>query len=172
MDDQKKSQNIPSDRENLCRINIGEYQVTNKGGMLVTYGLGSCLGVALFDKEASVAGLIHIKRPAISEHNNARETLFADTGIKSMFDDMRSYGATSCQTIAKIAGGSDMEDIPSAVGRGIGEQNIQQAKETLTKLDITVVDTDVGGTSVRSIFFDGHSGNLTIETEESNQYVI
>ena len=153
-------------------VAIGEYAVTAAGCELVTYGLGSCLGVALFDAAAGVAGLAHIKRPNASGQQTSDDAVFADTGIRALYNEMQSQGATRRNTVAKLVGGIDTGNRTSLVCTGIGERNIEQADATLAALGIMVVDRDVGGDTVRSVFLDGGSGVLTIETACGDRYMI
>jgi chemotaxis protein CheD len=159
-------------------VAIGDYAITDTGCELITYGLGSCLGVALVDSAAGVAGLAHIKRPTTFKRPNTSgqqattDAVFADTGIRLLFGEMRSCGATRRHTVAKLAGGIGMDASRPAVGTGIGRRNIEQARDTLATLDITVAGTDVGGTAVRSVFLDGSTGVLTIETTGGDRETI
>jgi chemotaxis protein CheD len=154
--------------KHVRQIDIGEYGVTDTGDTFVTYGLGSCLGVALFDERKCVTGVIHIKRPTAPRGTEANNAAFADTGIRMLFDEMQSYGATSRHTNATLVGGIDTGGAASAVNMGIGQKNINQARETLDTLAIPVSDTVVGGTEVLSIYFDGASGEATIETNSTD----
>ena len=150
--------------KHVRQIDIGEYGVTDTGDTFVTYGLGSCLGVALFDERKCVTGVIHIKRPTAPRGTEANNAAFADTGIRMLFDEMQSYGATAQNVTATLAGGSDIDGAAAAVTMDIGRKNINQAKQTLEKLGITISDTTVGGNEVMSTYFDGGSGEVTIET--------
>jgi chemotaxis protein CheD len=151
--------------QHVCQVAIGEYEVTDSGERLVAYGLGSCLGVALFDEKESIAGLIHIKRPTAPSGTTSSKATFADTGIRMLFDEMQSNGATARHTEAILVGGADTGGAASAVNMGIGERNIIHAKQTLDALDIAVSNTAVGGEKPMSIHFDGGSGEATIETD-------
>jgi chemotaxis protein CheD len=146
------------------QVTIGEYEVTVTGAELVSYGLGSCLGVALYDEKRSIAGLIHIKRPRAPSHTGSNKASFADTGLRMLFDEMQSCGAEAQDVTATLAGGSDIDGAAAAVTMDIGRKNINQAKQTLEKLGITISDTTVGGNEVMSMYFDGGSGEVTIET--------
>jgi chemotaxis protein CheD len=154
--------------QQVCQVKIGEYEVTVSGERLVAYGLGSCLGVALFEEREAIAGLIHIKRPTAPSGTTRPKAAFADTGIKMLFDEMQSHGATVCHTKATLVGGIDTGGAASAVNMGVGQKNIKQAKQTLDTLGITVSDTAVGGEEAMSIHFDGASGEATIETDPTN----
>jgi len=151
-------------------VSIGEYAVTETGCELATYGLGSCLGVVLSDAQAGVGGLAHVKRPRATEQQATPDAVFADTGIKVLYREVQSAGATRRHTVAKLAGGIDMRNDSAAVGRGIGDRNIEQAVATLSTLDITVAAMDVGGEVVRSVYLDGATGAVTIETTCGDRY--
>jgi chemotaxis protein CheD len=154
--------------QHVYQVKIGEYEVTDSGERLVAYGLGSCLGVALFDEKESIAGLIHIKRPTAPTGTTSPKATFADTGIKMLFDEMQSKGATTRHTKATLAGGIDTGGAASAVNMSIGKKNVNQAKQTLDELGITVSNTAVGGDKAMSIHFDGGSGEATIETDSTS----
>jgi Chemotaxis protein; stimulates methylation of MCP proteins len=153
--------------QRVRRVKIGEYEVTDSGERLVAYGLGSCLGVALFDEKESIAGLIHIKRPTAPTGTTSPKSTFADTGIRVLFDEMQSKGGTARHTKATLVGGVDTDGAASAVNMSIGRKNIHQARQTLDALGITVTNTAVGGDEAMSIHFDGGSGEATIETDSS-----
>jgi len=153
-------------------VSIGEYAVTDTGCELATYGLGSCLAVVLSDTQAGVAGLAHVKRPRAPEQQAAPDAVFADTGIEMLYRELQSVGATRRHTVATLAGGTDMRNDSAAVGRGIGDRNIEQAVATLRTLDITVAAMDVGGEVVRSVYLDGATGAVTIETTCGDRYCL
>lgn len=155
--------------QSVCQVKIGEYEVTDTGAELVTYGLGSCLGVALFDEKKSVAGLIHIKRPTAQTATTKNKPAFADTGIQLLFDEMQSHGATTRHTEATLVGGIDTGGAASAVNMNIGERNVKQAKQTLDAMEITISHTAVGGDEEMSLYFDGMSGEATIETDSTGK---
>lgn len=142
------------------RVGIAEWAVTTTGEQLVTEGLGSCLGIALFDDRAGVAGLIHVKLPTPDDHERASRATFADTGIDLLIEEMEREGASRHRLEAKLAGGSAMFDFSERTG--LGTRNVEQARERLSALSIPVVGTDVGGDRSRSLRFDGTSGELTV----------
>lgn len=155
-----------------CRVKIGEYKVTDSGTELVTYGLGSCLGVALYDERNRIAGLIHIKRPLSPRDTQKNKAVFADTGIRTLFNDMQSLGATARYTNATLVGGIDTGGAGSEVNMNIGEKNVDQAQQTLDTLGISVSNTAIGGDEEMSLYFDGASGEVAVETESAGRYRI
>lgn len=151
-------------------IGIADYAVTSAGATLTTNGLGSCLGIALFDRIAGVAGLIHIMRPSPREHEDTDAAKFADSGIELVIDAMERAGASQHRIEAKLAGGSDMKGF-SATERSIGSRNVAQAETTLAELDVPITGRDVGGDHGRSLHFDGSSGTLTVESSNSPKVI-
>lgn len=152
--------------EQSLTIGIADYAVTTSGKTLTTNGLGSCLGVALIDAVAGVAGLIHIMRPAPDENEDISGAKFADPGIELLIDAMEQEGASQHRIEAKLAGGSNMFSF-STTGANLGSRNVEQAERVLQDLGIPITGKDVGGNQARSLHFDGHSGQLTVESSDA-----
>lgn len=144
-------------------IGIAEYQVTTTGAELSTHGLGSCVGVSLFDQRAGVAGLIHIKRPSQELNTHHAAAAFADSGIELLVEEMVVEGAVQRRLEAKMAGGSDICSFTRSE-QSIGDRNVAQATATLDQLNIEIVEQDTGGDSARSLYFDGETGILRIKS--------
>lgn len=144
-------------------IGIAEYRVTTTGAELSTHGLGSCVGISLFDGRAGVAGLIHIKRPSQDRSNDPNTAAFADSGIELLVEEMVVEGAAKRRLEAKLAGGSDICSF-SQSEQSIGDRNVIQATATLERLDIEIVEQDTGGESARSLYLDGETGMLRIKS--------
>jgi chemotaxis protein CheD len=145
------------------KVGIAEYEVADESAELTTSGLGSCVGVALYDAQVSVAGLIHVMLPAADEMEEGKPAKFADTGTELLIDEMAALGATSTDMEAKIAGGSDMLDF-SEGGSGIGDRNVDVVKETLDSYDIPIVGEDVGGDHGRSLRLETETGDLLVKS--------
>jgi chemotaxis protein CheD len=144
------------------RIGIGEYAVAEEH-LLTTSGLGSCVGVALYDPTAGVGGLVHVMLPSSAVGADGPDGKFADTGIEALVSELVASGADSDAIEAKLAGGSSMLDF-STDDTDIGERNVAAIRELLDERDITVVATDTGGDSGRSLTFDPATGEVTIST--------
>lgn len=170
--------NTPNDetvdlQQNHQKVSIADYKLTSSQAILVTYGLGSCLGISIFDSEKEIAGLIHIKRPSRTDANQTNSAAFADSGIELLVEQMENEGASTGEMKAKVAGGSDICGFTfSEDGSSIGERNIKQAEETLADCGIPVVNRDVGGEHSRTLRLDGGSGILTIESESKTTRMI
>jgi chemotaxis protein CheD len=151
------------------QVGISEFVVTESDVTLKSYGLGSCLAVALYDEAAGIGGLAHVMLPDgdTNEQSDENPGKFADTAIRTMLRRMVEQGATYTSVEAKIAGGSDMFDFDS-FGDGVGERNVAAAREELDKLGVPIVAEEVGGTQGRTVEFDSGTGELSIRTADED----
>jgi chemotaxis protein CheD len=145
------------------KVGIAEYEVTTDDAVLTTSGLGSCLGVALYDEVAGVAGLVHVMLPRAEDMEEGNAAKFADSGIEVMVEAMEAEGASRSRMKAKAAGGSDMLDF-SENGSGIGVRNVEQVEATLDAFDIPLLDKDVGGDHGRSVRLEADTGNFIVKS--------
>ncbi len=145
------------------KVGIAEYEVTTNGAELTTSGLGSCVGIALYDTKTAISGLVHIMLPVAEEMRDGKPAKFADTGVELLISEMEGAGADTATIEAKIAGGSDMLDF-SESDKSIGDRNAEQVRKTLDSYDIPVVAADVGGDYGRSLKFESATGELVVKS--------
>mgnify|MGYP000224069920 CR=1 FL=1 len=145
------------------KVGIAEYEVASGDAVLTTSGLGSCLGVAVYDPGSTVAGLVHVMLPSHDEMEGGNEAKFADSGVRELVAAMERTGADRDGMRAKIAGGSDMLDF-SQNGSGIGVRNVETGRRTLAEFDIPVVGEDVGGEHGRSLRLETATGDLVVKS--------
>lgn len=152
------------DDDELERLKVGiaEYEVTN-GAELTTSGLGSCVGVAMYDDSTDVVGLVHVMLPTAEEMRDGKPAKFADTGTELLIEEMLAAGANKNNLVAKIAGGSDMLNF-SEGGAGIGDRNVEKVRETLNEHDVPLVAEDVGGDHGRSLRLEPETGDLVVKS--------
>lgn len=151
---------------NVIKVGMADLQVSRHPCMLTTLGLGSCVGIALYDRTRKVVGLAHIMLPSSTQvRNNTNTAKFADTGIEKLLADMILCGANRNCIIAKLAGGSQMFSFGdvSEIMR-IGSRNILAAKEKLNQLCIPIIAEDTGGNYGRTIELYSDDGRLNIKT--------
>ena len=158
---------------NEVNVGISDMKIVNIPEGLISYALGSCVGICVIDKMAQIAGMAHIMLPY---NNNADKTnifKYADTGITEMIKQMELLGGLRPRMVAKIAGGARMFEIKgsSTIGN-IGERNIAAARETLQSLRIKLFAQDVGENYGRTIIFDSNTGRLTIKSFGKNLKII
>lgn len=155
----------------LIKVGMADYKVGKAPASLISYGLGSCIGVALYDPVSKVGGLLHIMLPDSSQaRSNENPAKFADLGIPKMLDDILAAGASRSRLVAKIAGGSQMFKFAnvSEIMR-VGDRNAEAVKETLQKVRIRLVATDVGGNYGRTVELDLATGIYKIRTMDKGQ---
>lgn len=153
---------------NTVQVKIADLAVLRERGMLVTYGLGSCIGAALYDPKRKVAGLVHILLNDSSKfmNNNANgfnPAKFADTALPLLLQQMIKQGACSGAIIAKIAGGASLFNFYSA-GPGVGEKNIEAVKCKLEEMGIPLRGSEVGGRHGRTLKMMVDTGTIIITT--------
>ncbi|MFP4460878.1 MAG: chemoreceptor glutamine deamidase/glutamate methylesterase CheD [Thermotogota bacterium] len=142
-------------------IGIGEYIAEKNPQILVTLGLGSCVGVCLIDKRAGVGGLIHVMLPDSGGKTVAKPGKYADPGIPILIKDMKGLGASTGNLEAKIAGGAAMFH-KKGTTMEVGKRNVEAVKKTLEALRIRIRADDTGGNRARSIEFNISTGVLSV----------
>lgn len=157
---------------NTIIVGIAEGKIVFQNDILVTYALGSCVGICLYEPKVRVAGMVHILLPnqkdALQQNNPYK---FADSGIVRIIESMERYGAKRIRIVAKIAGGAEM--FKTAETRtGIGNRNIIAVKETLHKLRIPIIAEHVGSNYGRSIWFSCKDGSLKVKSVNNGIQII
>ena len=148
---------------NLVTVGIADLNVAKAPDKLVTYALGSCVGVCLYDKDKKIAGLVHVMLPLSTEATSAADNKrrYADTGIKELIELMAKNGATKYNLTAKIAGGAQMFKVASSTFN-IGERNVAAVKKVLASYNIRIVAEDTGLDYGRTQFFHAENGVMEI----------
>jgi chemotaxis protein CheD len=147
-------------------VGISEMKVTaNKDDILVTYSLGSCVGVTLWDPVAGVGALLHSMLPLSKIDQTKSETrpyMFVDTGVPMMLQAVFDMGAQRGRLIAKVAGCASLLDDKKLFK--IGERNYTVLRKILWKNNILIAAEDVGGTISRTMYLYMADGRTTIKS--------
>ncbi len=133
--------------------------------VLVTYSLGSCVGLTLFDPEAGVGGMLHSMLPLSKiDKNKAREKpgMFVDTGVSKLLQEVFDRGAQRKRIIAKVAGAARVLDQKKMFR--IGERNHTVLRKILWKNDILIAAEDIGGTIPRTLFLHMDAGQTVVKS--------
>ncbi len=151
---------------NLIKVGMADLQTSRHPCVITTLGLGSCVGIALYDPVRKVAGLAHIMLPSSQQARiNSNTAKFADTAIVKLVDDMISLGAVRSQIVAKLAGGAQMFSFnDTSEMLRIGARNVSASKEALNMLGIPILSEDTGGNYGRTIEIHSDTGKLMIKT--------
>ncbi len=152
--------------QNIIKVGMAEFSVVQKPDILTTLGLGSCVGIILYDHVVKIGGLVHIMLPDSKQiKNNENKAKFADTGAQLLFDKMLATGCNRFRIAAKIVGGSQMFSFQTDNDMmRIGQKNILATKEVLNLLKIPIIAEDTGGNYGRTIEFHTTDGKLIIKT--------
>ena len=141
-----------------CRIGDSPDQV------VVTYALGSCIGLAVHDAQAKVGGLLHFMLPDSSiDRARGREKpwMFADTGIPLLLQQVCARGASKRRLIVRAAGGASMMDLENVFD--IGRRNYLAMRKILWKSGVMVHGEAVGGVRSRTVRLEIGSGRFLIQ---------
>ncbi|EFQ23303.1 chemotaxis protein CheD [Aminomonas paucivorans] len=134
---------------------------------LVTLGLGSCIGLVIFDPSTKVAAMAHIMLP---DSRDAKEVpkpgKFADTAVPLLLEHLKNLGAVKGQLKAKMAGGAQMFNIPGKDNSllAVGSRNVEATTAMLAKHGVPLVASDVGGNKGRSVEFNTETWKLLVKT--------
>lgn len=147
-------------------VGIADMKFTRCEGRLITYALGSCVGVCLYDPVAKVGAMVHVMLPKKLENgSDANVYKFADSGIRATIRKIEIFGAVKRRMVAKIAGGAKMFDIPGGGTLGsIGQRNIESVRRTLREEGIPIVSEEVGANYARTLIFDCSNGQGNIRS--------
>lgn len=156
-----------SNANQVIKVGIAQMDVVKAPNTIRTSGLGSCVGVILYDESKQIAGLIHVMLPdsSLGRSDAVNVAKFADTGIKALIELLKLEGVHVFRLKAKIAGGAQMFQFTSDKdSMRIGPRNVEAVKVELRKNSIPLVAEDTGGNSGRTIEFDPITSKLNIRT--------
>ena len=147
-------------------VNVSDARVSGSpSDMLVTYSLGSCIGVCLYDPGTNVGGMLHYQLPNSRmdpERAKAKPFMFADTGMRILVEKLVSMGAKKKRMQIRIAGGASMDTGPK--GFDIGKRNHLAFRRIMWKNGMFVDSEDVGGFSPRNVYMDLADGTVTVKS--------
>jgi len=143
---------------NKLIVGIADLKIAKGTGTIITYALGSCIGICLYDPLMKVAGLLHIMLPLNLETGRKNTLKYADTGFVEMIRQMEAKGAKKSRLTAKIAGGAKMFEVSGGSLGNIGKRNIESVHLQLKKHGIRLIKEDVGGNVARTLVFDVATG--------------
>lgn len=146
-------------------VGIGDMKLGRQEGTIITYALGSCIGIALYDPMIKLGALVHVMLPERVSNTDTNIFKYADTGISETLRKLYAYGAVKNRLKAKIAGGAKMFEMKGGSSLGnIGERNTQAAKRVLMKEGIRIVKEDTGASYARTMSMDLSNGIVTVKT--------
>lgn len=149
----------------MIKVGMADLKVCKCPDALTTLGLGSCVGVALYDPVTKISGLLHCMLPdSTAIRNNSNIAKFADTGIDELIKQMVALGANRGRLVAKIAGGAQMFAMQTTNDSlRVGERNSEAAKKKLGEYHIRILAEDCGLNYGRTVEFYSETGDYVIK---------
>jgi chemotaxis protein CheD len=155
-------------------VGISDCVVSNDAAaVLVTYALGSCIAVSIYDPMARVGGLLHIMLPESQiDQQRAEQTpfMFADTGVPLLFRKAYEQGAAKARLVVRLAGGAQVMD--DARIFNIGKRNYLAVRKILWKAGVFIQAEAVGGDVSRTVRLDLSSGSFWIREGGTKEWEI
>ena len=151
---------------NIIKVGMADLNVCKAPDILITVGLGSCIGLTLYDPIMKIGGMVHYMLPdSRIVANNTNIAKFADTGIPELLKQITRIGANKNRLVAKIAGGAQMfgfTQMTNDIG-SIGDRNALAAKEMLRRFNIRLVAEDTGLNFGRTVELHTDTGDFYIK---------
>jgi len=153
----------------------GLHVATDPNGEIVTYALGSCLGITMYDPVSRIAGLVHVMLPEskIDPTKAAKQPgMFVDTGVPELLDRMTKAGANRARLRVAVAGGASQR----AAGKDhfqIGERNIKAFEVEMQRMGLNVIASDVGGANqARTMTLATATGSVEIRSDGTTRKLV
>lgn len=147
-------------------VNVSDARISRDAqDVLVTYSLGSCIGVTLYDPVARCAGLLHYQLPTSSldaARARANPYMFADSGMMQLLNDMTALGAEPRRLQVKLAGGAEILDDKGVFS--IGKRNYTAIRKILWQRGILLAGERVGGSEPRTLYLRVADGAILVKT--------
>lgn len=149
----------------VIKVGMADLKTGRDSDILTTLGLGSCVGIALWDSKTKIGGLAHVMLPDSTKiRNNSNIAKFADTGITELVRQMELMGAPRKRMVAKIAGGARMFEVSGTTSVGnVGEKNALAARQKLKELGIPILAADTGLNYGRTVELNCANGDYVIK---------
>lgn len=147
------------------KVNISDYKIGKSPDRLITLGLGSCVGIAIYDENSKIGGLSHIMLPDSSQfRRDIKVKKFADLAIPHMVEEIKKTTKIT-KLVAKIAGGSSMFNFPdSDPNKSIGYRNVIAVEKALKELGIPILGSNTGGKIGRTMIVNLDTFVVNIKT--------
>ena len=145
-------------------VGIADMKIAQGSDVLITYALGSCIGLCFHDPRLKLGALLHIMLPINMETGRKNTMKYADTGIRETLRQLETKGVLRSRLIVKIAGGAKMFEVNGGTLGNIGQRNIESVHTILRRENVRLVGEFVGGNVARTLLFDVDSGQACIRS--------
>lgn len=146
-------------------------KMARREGTIITYALGSCVGITFYDPMIKLGALVHILLPEAGSNGAGNIFKFADTGIPETLRKMEIFGGVKSRYQCKIAGGAKMFEMGAGVGN-IGDRNVKMVEKMLAQEHIRIIGKDVGLNYARTMMLDVETGVVKIRTSNRKEIIL
>ena len=156
------------------RVKVADYAVRRGPHLLTTIGLGSCVAIALYDRDTRIGALAHILLPSQAmSRETSNPAKFPETIVPLMLEEMRELGTRHARVCAKIVGGASMfGQLVHNTGINVGERNVLATREALAAAGVPIIAEDTGLDYGRSVYFHLADGRLEVRSLKKGDRVI
>jgi chemotaxis protein CheD len=153
--------------KNVITVGVADMKVSNDpNASLITYALGSCIGLVAYDPQRKLGGLLHLQLPesqAFGTQAQENPAKFADTGVAALVETLLANGAGKNRLVIGVFGGANMLKDDQIFQ--IGVRNIRATKKSLWQAALFIKHEDVGGTSNRTVSLDLTTGLIRVKKD-------
>lgn len=162
----------------VLRVRISEHVVAKDHERLKSYGLGSCIGLVIYDPQKKIGAMAHVLLPnAAGARARPKSAKYASSAVNLLVEELARAGCGGKTLLAKIAGGANM--FPEKFnlscggpGRSIGERNVRAVKAALARRKVRLVSEEVGGECGRTVEFNPRTGEMIVYKSSGEVKVI
>jgi chemotaxis protein CheD len=155
------------EQNNIVEVSMAGMEIASSPSVLVTRGLGSCLGIAMYSKTKRIGALAHPMLPDINRSKaKTKKSKFVNSAIHFMLDELKKRGCAASLLEIKIVGGGSMFSFGSGSDKllNIGARNVNKAREVIESLKLGITAEDVLDNYGKTVFFDLSTGKIKIST--------
>ncbi len=153
---------------------MADLKVGKADDIIITSGLGSCIGLTLYDSRTKIGGMAHVMLPEFPENRKkGNPAKYADTAIEMLLEELRKSGANRNRLEAKMAGGAQMFNFSSSNNKmRIGARNIEAVKKIMKNERINILGEEVGESYGRTMELHTQTGNVIIKTVKHEDIIL
>lgn len=151
----------------LIKVGMADLNIGENGALVRTTGLGSCVGLTLYDAHLKLGGMAHIMLPSseIAREGQLNVAKYADTAVPELIRLLKAKGAPIGRLVAKMAGGAQMFAFAGGSDTmRIGPRNVEATKQALSEAGIPLIAEDTGGNFGRTVELDCSTGAFSIRS--------
>lgn len=153
---------------------MADLKVGKADDIIITSGLGSCIGLTLYDSKTQIGGMAHVMLPEFPENRKkGNPAKYADTAIEMLLEELRKSGANRNRLEAKMAGGAQMFNFSNSNDKmRIGARNIEAVKEIMRSEGIKILGKEVGENYGRTMELHTKNGDVLIKTVKHEDIIL